>query len=146
MQVQELHIDKSEELFKESLDLLSGLIATSSFSKEEKLTADLVQKFFKGKEILTQRYLNNVWVKNKYFTESKPTLLLNSHHDTVKPNKGYTLDPFEPLQQDGKLFGLGSNDAGGALVSLMAAFLNFYENKNLNYNIIFIFNKITYKK
>ena len=64
--------------------------------------------------------MNNIWATNKYFDEGKPTILLNSHHDTVKPNKGYTLDPLTPIERDGKLFGLGSNDAGGALVSLMA--------------------------
>ncbi|HWY12237.1 MAG TPA: M20/M25/M40 family metallo-hydrolase, partial [Bacteroidia bacterium] len=137
MQVQELHINKIEKLFEESVQILTALIAIPSFSKEESLTADVIVSFFESKNIPAQRHFNNVWVKNKYFTENKPTLLLNSHHDTVKPNKGYTLDPFEPLQQDGKLFGLGSNDAGGALVSLMAAFLNFYEDQNLTYNIIF---------
>jgi acetylornithine deacetylase len=62
--------------------------------------------------------------------------LLNSHHDTVKPNKGYTLDPFSPIEQDGKLFGLGSNDAGGCLVSLIATFLHYYNEENLKYNFI----------
>ncbi len=57
---------------------------------------------------------------NKHFDAAKPTILLNSHHDTVKPNKGYTLDPFTPIEKDGKLFGLGSNDAGGPLVSLIS--------------------------
>jgi acetylornithine deacetylase len=66
---------------------------------------------------------------------SKPTILLNSHHDTVRPAKGYTLDPFEPQEKEGKLFGLGSNDAGGALVSLIATFLHFYSRTGLRYNI-----------
>jgi acetylornithine deacetylase len=61
---------------------------------------------------------------------------LNSHHDTVKPNAGYTLDPFSPIEKDGKLYGLGSNDAGGALTSLIATFLYFYEMPNLAYNIV----------
>jgi acetylornithine deacetylase/succinyl-diaminopimelate desuccinylase-like protein len=77
-----------------------------------------------------------VWVKSKYFKESRPTLMLNSHHDTVKPNPGYTLNPFEAVERDGKLYGLGSNDAGGALVSLIATFLHFYEDSGLAYNLL----------
>jgi acetylornithine deacetylase len=77
-----------------------------------------------------------VWAVNKHFDESKPTLLLNSHHDTVKPNSLYTKDPFTPILEDGKLYGLGSNDAGGCLVSLIATFLYFYEKENLEYNLI----------
>lgn len=137
MQVQELHINTISSLQEEAIALLSKLIETSSFSKEENKTADIIAEFFLQKGVSVQRHLNNVWVKNKYFDENKPTLLLNSHHDTVKPNKGYTLNPFEAIQKEGKLFGLGSNDAGGALVSLMATFLHFYNKENLNYNIIF---------
>ncbi|MBP7810259.1 MAG: M20 family metallo-hydrolase [Bacteroidia bacterium] len=137
MQVQELHTNTISVLQNEAIDLLSQLIETPSFSKEENKTADLIENFFHKKGIVTQKHLNNIWVKNKYFDENKPTLLLNSHHDTVKPNKGYTLNPFEAIEKDGKLFGLGSNDAGGALVSLMFAFLHYYEHQNLKYNIIF---------
>ena len=137
MQVQELHINTISSLQEEAIDLLSKLIETPSFSKEENKTAEIISEFFQQKGISVQRHLNNLWVKNKYFDENKPTLLLNSHHDTVKPNKGYTLNPFEATQKDGKLFGLGSNDAGGALVSLMATFLHFYNRENLSYNIIF---------
>ena len=68
--------------------------------------------------------------------ETRPSILLNSHHDTVRPNPGYTMDPFSPIEKDGKLYGLGSNDAGGALVSLVAAFLHFYEHRDLNYNLV----------
>lgn len=75
--------------------------------------------------------------KNDHFDDSKPTLLLNSHHDTVRPNKGYTRDPFKAEIIDGKLFGLGSNDAGGCLVSLLATFTWFYQYDELDYNIIF---------
>jgi acetylornithine deacetylase len=124
-------------LFNESVKLLCQLIETPSFSKEETITANCIETFFTSKNIPTNRCLNNVWVKNKFFDDSKPTLLLNSHHDTVKPNKGYTFNPFKAIEEDGKLFGLGGNDAGGALVSLIACFLYFYEQTNLKYNIIF---------
>lgn len=126
-----------EILYQDAVSLLSELIEAPSFSKEENNTADILEYFFKKKNIPAERYLNNVWVKNKFYSESKPTLLLNSHHDTVKPNKGYTLDPFKAIEKEGKLYGLGSNDAGGALVSLIATFLYFYETASLKYNIIF---------
>jgi acetylornithine deacetylase len=120
----------------EAIALLKQLIATPSFSKEEHNTADLIDQFLDKKGIKTRVHLNNIWARNKFYDESKPTILLNSHHDTVKPNKGYTLDPFTPFENDGKLFGLGGNDAGGALVSLIASFLYYYSNPGLKYNLI----------
>jgi acetylornithine deacetylase len=80
--------------------------------------------------------LNNIWARNLFFDESKPTLLLNSHHDTVKPNPGYTKNPFSAITENDKLFGLGSNDAGGALVALISAFLYFYAQSGLKYNLV----------
>jgi len=121
---------------KEAVDLLKQLIATPSFSKEEDKTADIIQGFLQSKGVDVQRYLNNVWATNKHFDKSKSTILLNSHHDTVKPNKGYTLDPFAPIEKEGKLYGLGSNDAGGCLVSLIATFLYYHEADNLKYNLL----------
>jgi acetylornithine deacetylase len=110
------------------------LITIPSFSKEEDKTADVIEQFLQSHGIATQRKLNNIWARNKYFDAGKPTILLNSHHDTVKPNSGYTRDPFDAAIEDGKLYGLGSNDAGGCLVSLIAVFLHFYEQQNLQYN------------
>ena len=123
-------------LQRDAIGLLKKLIATPSFSKEEDITADIIEDFLESKKVKTQRHLNNVWATNKFFNSDKPTLLLNSHHDTVKPNSGYTLNPFSPEEKDGKLFGLGSNDAGGCLVSLIATFLYFHNKENLQYNII----------
>ncbi len=122
--------------WEEAIDLLKKLIATPSFSKEEKDTAEIIESFLKSKGVVAQTYLNNIWAKNKYFDENRPAILLNSHHDTVRPNKAYTLDPFTPIEKDGKLFGLGSNDAGGCLVSLITTFLYFYDQKNLKYNLV----------
>ncbi|HEY4205955.1 MAG TPA: M20 family metallo-hydrolase [Puia sp.] len=123
-------------LQKEALGLLRQLIAIPSFSKEEDKTADLIEGFLRSKDIPAKRLQNNIWAKNRHFDPAKPTLLLNSHHDTVKPNKAYTLDPFSPIEKDGKLFGLGSNDAGGPLVSLIATFIYFYDRTGLQYNIV----------
>src|SRR5258708_16832812 len=120
----------------EALHLLRQLIAIPSFSKEEEKTAALIADYLHSKNISAERLQNNIWAKNKYFDARKPTLLLNSHHDTVRPNKAYTLDPFSPIEKDGKLFGLGSNDAGGPLVSLIATFIYFYDQPELAYNIV----------
>lgn len=125
------------QLQQEAVDLLCKLIQTPSFSKEEGYTAEIIEEFLAKNNIPCKRYLNNVWASNKNFDPKKPTMLLNSHHDTVKPNKGYTLDPFSPIIKHGKLFGLGSNDAGGCLVSLLATFLYYFEHENLKYNIVF---------
>ncbi len=131
-----MSIQDINKLYDDAIDLLKQLIATPSFSKEEDKTSDIIEAFLKSRNVGACRFLNNVWARNKYFDENNPTILLNTHHDTVKPNKGYTLNPFSPIEKDGKLFGLGSNDAGGCLVSLIATFLYFYEQKNLKYNII----------
>ena len=123
-------------LIGDALALLKRLIATPSFSREEHQTADLIEAYFREKQIPYKRLKNNVWATNRHFDAVKPTLLLNSHHDTVKPNKSWTLDPFEPLEQDDKLYGLGSNDAGGCLVSLLAAFAYFYDRPGMTHNIV----------
>ncbi|MCP9763328.1 M20 family metallo-hydrolase [Lacihabitans soyangensis] len=120
-----------------AIGFLTKLIETPSLSKEEDKTLLLFEEFFKEKNIDFETNKNNIWVKNKHFDSSKPTILLNSHHDTVKPNASYTKDPFKAEIVDGKLFGLGSNDAGGPLVSLFATFLYFYEQTELPYNLIF---------
>jgi acetylornithine deacetylase/succinyl-diaminopimelate desuccinylase-like protein len=122
--------------YQEAVELLQKLIATPSFSKEEENTEKIIETFFQNKNIPFQRHLNNTWCVNKNFDAAKPTILLNSHHDTVKPNPQYTKDPFSPIIEDGRLYGLGSNDAGGCLVSLIAAFCHFYEIENLKYNIV----------
>lgn len=121
----------------DSLDLLKRLISIESLSRLESATAAELESSLSSKGVIVSRLKNNVWAKNKYFDPQKPTILLNSHHDTVKPNPGYTRNPFEPSVEDGKLYGLGSNDAGGCLVSLMATFLYYYENPDLKYNLIF---------
>ncbi len=123
-------------MYQKALDLLTKLIAVPSFSREEDGTASLIQSFFENEGIAVWRSGNNIVVRNKHFTADKPSVLLNSHHDTVRPNSGYTRDPFKPEIIDGKLFGLGSNDAGGPLVSLIATFLHFYDRTDLRYNIV----------
>lgn len=127
----------AETLKIQVLELLKSLIATPSFSKEEQNTADIIERFLESNGVRTKTHLNNIWAQNLHFDPAKQTILLNSHHDTVKPNKGYTLDPFKPLIIDGRLHGLGSNDAGGCLVALMAVFIYYYQRTDLKYNLVF---------
>ncbi|MEQ3663817.1 MULTISPECIES: M20 family metallo-hydrolase [unclassified Olleya] len=127
-----------EKLTTRAIALLKQLIETQSFSSEEGPTAAHIEQWFNNQNIPFKRTNHNVWATNKYFDESKPTLLLNSHHDTVKPNNGYTKDPFIAIVEDGKLYGLGSNDAGGCLVSLLATFAYFYSRENLNFNLVIV--------
>ncbi len=128
--------DKIHTLQETAVSLLKKLIATPSFSREEDRTSEILEKFFTERDIPVQKHLYNVWATNKFFDPAKPTLLLNSHHDTVKPNSQYTRDPYKPTIEEDKLYGLGSNDAGGSLVSLIATFLYFYDKEDLKYNII----------
>ena len=124
-----------EKLQNDAVALLKELITISSFSREEDKTADVIEAFLQERKVKTQRQGNNIWAYNAHFDSSKPTLLLNSHHDTVKPNSGYSRDPFSADVEDGKLYGLGSNDAGGCLVSLIATFLYYYNAEDLTYNL-----------
>jgi acetylornithine deacetylase len=125
-----------QTLTTEAISLLKKLIQIPSFSKEEYKTADLIETYLTSKGVKIFRKLNNVWAFSERFDSQLPTILLNSHHDTVKPNKSYTLDPFTPTESEGKLYGLGSNDAGGALVSLIATFLYYNQIAVKPYNLI----------
>src|SRR5690606_8794337 len=134
------HLDpmsmKQEELTQRAIGLLHQLISIPSFSGEEGGTADAIGAFLQEFGIGYQRLHNNIYAFNRHFDPSKPNLLLNSHHDTVRPNSAYTRDPFHPHVEDGKLYGLGSNDAGGPLVSLLATFVHFHSVEGLGHNLI----------
>lgn len=125
----------TEQLYLDSFLLLEQLVRTPSFSKEEEKTAELLQHHFTALGIPAQRMFNNVWAVNKFYDPLKPTLLLNSHHDTVKPAGNWTGTPFAPVLNGDKLTGLGVNDAGASLVSMIAAFRNFYA-QELPFNIV----------
>ncbi|GHU95222.1 acetylornithine deacetylase [Bacteroidia bacterium] len=117
------------------LQLLQTLISTPSFSREETATADVIFDYLTAAQLSPKRHLNNVYAFGQHNSPQKKTLLLCSHHDTVRPAAGYTRDPFAPDIQDGKLYGLGSNDAGASVVSLIDCFSTFY-NKNLPFNLV----------
>jgi acetylornithine deacetylase len=125
------------DLKDKAIQLLKELITIPSFSKEEDNSANAIGHFLKSESVEFMRMGNNLIAYNLHFDGQKPSILLNSHHDTVKPNSGYTKNPFEATEEDGKLFGLGSNDAGASLVCLITTFLHFYS-KDIPYNIILI--------
>ncbi|HMP31534.1 MAG TPA: M20/M25/M40 family metallo-hydrolase, partial [Saprospiraceae bacterium] len=120
-----------------SVELLKKMIAIPSLSKQENKVADLIKDEIEAYGIPILRINNNIIAFNKNFNAKNPSIILNSHHDTVPPNSNYTKNPFEASEVDGKLYGLGSNDAGGSLSSLIHCFIALYEEK-LNYNLILI--------
>lgn len=123
----------------EAIDLLKRLISTPSITRSEENTAALLYDEMERRGYSAERIGNNVLTYNKHFVPHKETIVLCSHHDTVRPNENYTLDPFTPIVRDGKLYGLGSNDAGASLVSLFATFDYFYLEKDLPYNLALLF-------
>lgn len=126
---------ETEQLYENAVALLRQMIQTPSLSREEAATAALLAGFLKEHGVEAHRKKNNVWAFNRHYDPTKPTILLNSHHDTVKPNSAYTRDPFAATVEGDRLYGLGSNDAGASGVSLLATFLHFYDRKDLKYNL-----------
>ena len=118
------------------VELLCRLVATPSVSGNEQGTADILAAFLAEHGAEVGRLHNNVWSIAAGYDATKPTLLLNSHHDTVKPAGGYTFDPYSGAIEDGKILGLGSNDAGGSAVSLIALFSHFSDTTALPFNLI----------
>jgi acetylornithine deacetylase len=125
-----------EELYKQALELLQNMIATPSLSTEEGKVADRIQHFIEGQSHKINRKGNNIWVVSPAYSTNKPTILLNSHVDTVKPSMSWSYDPYRPTIVDGKLFGLGSNDAGASVVTMLMAFLHLSQSPQ-PYNLIY---------
>lgn len=126
-----------DHLYAGSISLLKKLIATPSLSGKEQNAAEIIRKYLSSHGVELSTLKNNTWCKNKYWDNNKPVILLNSHIDTVSPVDDWSFDPFTPTEKDGKIIGLGSNDAGAPLVSLMATFLYFYNQKELPFNLIY---------
>ncbi len=122
--------------FRDVVALLKELISLPSFSGEESETADALCRFLTRYGVRYNRIYNNVWALSRGFDATKPTLLLNSHHDTVRPSKGHTRSPFEPCESEGRLYGLGANDAGASLVSLVATFIEHIDTSALPFNLL----------
>ena len=125
-----------KKITAEAIALLDKLIATPSVSRDEAATADIVEEFLRSRVKGTVRRIhNNVYVRTPHWDEALPTLLINSHHDTVKPSASYTRNPYEPNHEEGRIYGLGSNDAGASVVSLIAAY-RYYEDVELPFNML----------
>lgn len=114
-------------MIQQAFDLLDRLIATPSISRDESATADIIENHLISNGVDAKRLKNNIWAVSDNYDSSRPTLLLNSHHDTVKPVAGYTRNPFTPSHSDGRIFGLGSIDAGGSVVSLIESFIRLHK-------------------
>jgi acetylornithine deacetylase len=136
MPVNAIPVESIDALHAHAVELLKKLISTPSFSREEAATADLIENFLKEQGQQPQREGNNVWCVAENSAPDASLLLLNSHHDTVKPVNGWQRDPFTPQVEGDKLYGLGSNDAGASAVSLLAAFLYLSKQESLPYKLI----------
>ena len=137
MEAQE-QVLKSNSVSKSVVSFLSDIIAIPRLSKEEENIANYIENYLKESKVHVERIKNNIIAKNYHFDNSKSSILLNSHHDTIKPNNGYTYPPFKATFENGKLIGLGSNDAGASLSCLILVFLKYYHLKNLKYNLVFV--------
>lgn len=126
-----------EQYVSDAVQLLKKLIATPSVSRNEKDAADIMEQTIRSYGFEPQREANNLWIIDPHYDESRPTLLLNAHIDTVKPMASWSRDPFSPDVEDGVLYGLGSNDCGGGLCSLLQIFRMLTE-KPQNYNLIYL--------
>ena len=126
-----------EQYVSDAVELLKKLIATPSISRNEKDAADIMEQTIRSYGFEPQREANNLWIIDPHYDESRPTLLLNAHIDTVKPVASWSRDPFSPDVEDGVLYGLGSNDCGGGLCSLLQIFRMLTE-KPQSYNLIYL--------
>ena len=126
-----------EQYVSDAVQLLKKLIATPSVSRNEKDAADIMEQTIRSYGFEPQREVNNLWIIDPHYDESRPTLLLNAHIDTVKPVASWSRDPFSPDVEDGVLYGLGSNDCGGGLCSLLQIFRMLTE-KPQSYNLIYL--------
>lgn len=127
-----------KNLKKECIKLLKKLISTPSLSKEEHKTADIIESFLRKKKLNPKRKYNNIWIENHNYDNDNYTILLNSHHDTIKPSNGWETDPFLAKEYVNQIIGLGSNDAGGSVVSLIATFIYINSLPKYKYKLILI--------
>ena len=130
-------MNSKDELYYSAIDLLHRLIGTPSISREEDAAAQIICETLQKNRFTPYRTGNNVWTFAREFDSEKPTVLLNSHIDTVKPTDSWSRPPFVPIEEDNRLYGLGSNDAGASVVSLLSAFIHLSETEQ-PYNLVFL--------
>ena len=121
----------------DAIELLKQLIATPSVSRDEEAAADVMETFMARWGLPHGREGNNLWVGCPDWNDQRPTIMLNAHIDTVKPVASWTRDPFKPLIEDGRLYGLGSNDCGGGLVALLQAY-RIIKDRQRSYNLLYV--------
>ena len=126
-----------KEYTNKAVELLQELISTPSVSRDERAAADIMERWMSAAGLSPCRHGNNVWAVADHFSDDRPTLLLNAHLDTVKPVSSWTRDPFTPMIEDDRLYGLGSNDCGGGLVSLLQVFCHLRDTRQ-SYNLIYL--------
>jgi acetylornithine deacetylase len=126
----------TEKIVSDSIELLKGMIEIPSLSREENNVADYLEAKFLSWGLNATRNGNNLWMRNTKWTEGKPVILLNSHIDTVRPTQGWTYEPFKATVENERITGLGSNDAGASVVSLLGTF-RYFNNFELHYNLLF---------
>ena len=127
----------TDQIVSESVELLKAMIEIPSLSREENNVADYLEEKFLSWGLKPSRSGNNLWMRNKEWSDNKPVVLLNSHIDTVRPARGWTYEPFKAKVEKERITGLGSNDAGASVVSLLGVFRHYYEVDYLPYNLIF---------
>lgn len=129
-----------DEIYYDAIELLQQLVATPRVSRHETEAADIVERFMSRHGMSPRRHGNNVWAVDPCFDPSRETLLLNSHLDTVKRVDGWTRDPHDPTidPETGRLYGLGSNDAGASLVALIGAYRLLVERPERRYNLVLL--------
>ncbi len=130
-------ITNHSEIANEAVNLLKSLISIPSISRDEEAAANFLQNYIETTGIETGRKGNNIWCLSPMFDLNKPTILLNSHIDTVKPVNGWRKDPFSPREENGKVYGLGSNDAGASVVTLLHTFFHLCRTQQ-DYNLIYL--------
>ncbi len=124
-------------VMQEYFKLLKTLIAVPSVSGEEDQAAMVIRRFLEARDVEFETSKNNTWARNRFYDRDKPVILLNSHIDTVSPVPGWRVNPFLPFEEGDRIGGLGSNDAGGPLVTLLALFIHFFERDDLPFNLLF---------
>lgn len=127
----------TQQLTLDAITLLKRLIANPSVSRDEEKAADIMMEEIENYGFSPIRDGNNIWITDPKMRDDRPTLLLNAHIDTVKPVASWTRDPFSPDIEGDTLYGLGSNDCGGGLVSLLQAF-RFLVTKPRLYNLVYL--------
>ena len=129
--------EEKRQYVNDAVELLKALIAIPRISRNEAIASNLLEEWMTNWGLTPKREANNLWAVADNYNEAKPTLLLNAHIDTVKPVQTWTRNPHQPSIEDDRLYGLGSNDCGGGLVTLMQVY-RILKDSDRQYNLVFV--------